>query len=101
MTLDESRIRLASGRDGGKKTRIIQSRSRVHGLESSSLRALYLIPVEPRHPYWRNLASLLAKIQIGRPSHFHAAIRQVHAAFRIIRESRKELVTDGNHLVGL
>src|ERR1039458_1094729 len=101
MTLNERRIRLASGGDGGQKTRVIQSRSRVHGLESASLRALYLVPVKPRHPYRGDLASLLAEIQIWGPGYFHTAICQVDTTFRVIRESCKELFPDGNYLVGL
>src|ERR1039458_51858 len=101
MPLNESGIRLASGGDGGQKARVIQSRSRVHGLESASLRTLYLVPVEPRHSHRGNLTSLLAEVQIGGTGYFHAAICQVDASFRVIRESRKELFPDGNYLVGL
>ena len=101
MPLDESRVSFSRRIDVWQETRAVQPRSRVYRLERSSLGALYFIPVESCHPYRGNLASLLAEVQVRGPSYFHAAIGQVHAAFCVMRESRKELVADGNNLVGL
>src|SRR5580700_8369992 len=101
MTLNDSRISHASCIDLQKKARIKHSRSELHRLECSNLWALYLIPVKSGHPYRSNLASPLAKVQIRRAGHVNTSVSQVYAALRVVGKPRKELASQGDHLMGL
>src|SRR5580658_5602759 len=48
-----------------------------------------------------NLTCLLTDVQVGRAIDINTALSQVHAALRVMRKMRKELFTDGKHLIRL
>src|SRR5437773_762882 len=96
----QPRIRPLRRMDVGEKLRPEQLWSGLHRLEGPHT-AEYFAAIVSCHPDWSNLGGMTVRVEIRRTAHVGASVGEIHGTLGVIRKARKELLSYGDHFVGL